>query len=499
MLAAQFATVFDSVADIYVFFLARGLALLAPSRLLGMIVPNKWHRAAYGEKVRRLLAEHEQPVTLIDFGHAPVFPDADTFPCILVVRNAPSAPDVNVQVCSVPREIISTLDLPTFVKRSARSVPTGRLRPSGWDLEGSTVGDLLDKIKQAGVPLREYVGSSPLYGIKTGYNEAFLTDQQTRDRLVAKDTKCETIIKKFLRGRDIQRWHPQWGGEWMIVLKSSENRPWPWANAGNKAEGIFRKTYPALHRHMAQCEERLLKRQDKGRYWWELRSCDYYEQLDGPKLIYQDIAFHSWFALDVEGMYCNNTCYFAPGADRYLLAVLNSSIVWWYLARSATHAKDEAFRLHGIFMEEVPIPDAPIHRERVEALARELTDLTRQRQQLNATFFEWLASKLGIERVTQKLETCWQLDVKTVEAEVRRAGAGAPTPAARRLLVDEHARQVAQLRPLLAKIRQLEIELQHLVFDLYGLTPEEVQLLRTTAPPRDPLALVEASGERARR
>jgi hypothetical protein len=53
--------------------------------------------------------------------------------------------------------------------------------------------------------------------------------------------------------------------------------------------------------------------------------------------------------------------------------------------------------------------------------------------------------------------------------------------------------QVTQLRPLLTKIRQLEIELQHLVFDLYGLTPDEVQLLRSTAPPRDPLALVEAA------
>ena len=46
-------------------------------------------------------------------------------------------------------------------------------------------------------------------------------------------------------------------------------------------------------------------------------------------------------------------------------------------------------------------------------------------------------------------------------------------------------------RRKIAKIRQLEIELQHLVFDLYGLTPDEVQLLRSTAPPRDPLALVE--------
>ena len=55
-------------------------------------------------------------------------------------------------------------------------------------------------------------------------------------------------------------------------------------------------------------------------------------------------------------------------------------------------------------------------------------------------------------------------------------------------------RQIAQLRPLLTKTRQLEIKLQHLVFDLYGLTPDEVQLLRRTAPPRDPLALVEAMG-----
>ena len=42
------------------------------------------------------------------------------------------------------------------------------------------------------------------------------------------------------------------------------------------------------------------------------------------------------------------------------------------------------------------------------------------------------------------------------------------------------------------RISQLEIEWQHLVFDLYGLTPEEVQLLRAIAPPRDPLTLVEA-------
>jgi hypothetical protein len=43
-------------------------------------------------------------------------------------------------------------------------------------------------------------------------------------------------------------------------------------------------------------------------------------------------------------------------------------------------------------------------------------------------------------------------------------------------------------------LRTSRTKLQEPIFDLYGLTPEEVQLLRTTAPPRDPLALVEAAG-----
>ena len=72
------------------------------------------------------------------------------------------------------------------------------------------------------------------------------------------------------------------------------------------------------------------------------------------------------------------------------------------------------------------------------------------------------------------------------------SGASKLTPVAQPLLADEHVRQLA-LRPVLAKIRQLEIKLQHLVFDLYGLTTDEVQLLRSTAPSRDPLALVEAA------
>ena len=75
----------------------------------------------------------------------------------------------------------------------------------------------MDKIRRAGVPLEEYAGVSPQYGIKTGYNEAFLIDTPTRDALVAADPNCAEIIKPYLRGQDIERWYAPWRGLWMIV------------------------------------------------------------------------------------------------------------------------------------------------------------------------------------------------------------------------------------------------------------------------------------------
>lgn len=235
-LRALFANVFDSVADLYVFFLARAFSVLAPDGRLGMLVPNKWQRAAYGENLRRVLAEDERTLTLVDFGHAPIFPDADTFPCILIARHAVTPGDAQVEVCSVPRETLPGIDLPAVVGRTARRIPAARLGAGPWDLEDDAVSALLAKIRRAGIPLREYVGSAPLYGIKTGLNEAFLIDQATRDRLVAEDPQCAPIIKRLLRGRDIQRWRPQWGGEWIIALTSSEDHSWPWASQGERAE-----------------------------------------------------------------------------------------------------------------------------------------------------------------------------------------------------------------------------------------------------------------------
>jgi len=466
-----------------------------------MIVPNKWFRASYGERLRRHMATRASPVEIVDFGHAPLFPDADTFPCVAVVEipRDEVVGERTVKVCTVPREEIEGLDLPRFVASRSHALPVARLRPEGWDLANVAVADLLEKIRRAGPALREYVGSAPLYGIKTGLNEAFLIDQGTRDRLVAEDPECEPIIERFLRGRDIQRWHPEWDGQWIIVLKSSENADWPWANIGRKAEVTFGETYPSVHRWLKRFEDRLRQREDQGRHWWELRSCDYYEIFHAPKLVYQDIAFHSAFALDGEGLLTNDTCFFLRKADPFVLAVLNSSVMWWYLSRVVIYGKDEAFRTKSIYMEKLPVPNPRrAGRGEIERRSAQLVELTAATQQQRREYRDDLGRALGAFKVSEKLASFWQLNSRTAETELRRCAEAKPTVASLARAIALHDKHVTAIGPVLRKVAQYEIQLQELIVSLYGLDAADVQLLRSTAPPRDPLTLAEEQLARLR-
>src|SRR5208283_5312325 len=112
---------------------------------------------------------------------------------------------------------------------------------------------------------------------------------------------------------------------------------------------------PSLHAWFKPMEDALRKRQDKGRNWWELRSCAYWAEFDKPKIVYQEIQFHPSYALDKAGQYGNNKTFFIASADPYLLAVLNSPLGWWYNWRYLPHMKDEALSPVGFLMESLPI------------------------------------------------------------------------------------------------------------------------------------------------
>jgi hypothetical protein len=233
---------------------------------------------------------------------------------------------------------------------------------------------LLRRLQTQFPTLGDQPGVDALFGIKTGFNEAFYVDTPTQERLIAADPACKPLVRKLLRGRTVRRWKPAWDGEWTIAIPSSGNRDWPWSTSQDEhtAEATFRATYPALYAHLKPFEAALRRREDQGRFWWELRACDYYDVLEQPKIVVQQILYHSVFALDTDAYWVNQKVYLLSAADLYLLAVLNSRVLWWSLYRIWPHMKDEALAVQKPGLLALPIPDAPADlRAQIEMLVRQ--------------------------------------------------------------------------------------------------------------------------------
>jgi Eco57I restriction-modification methylase len=490
-LQRNFPEVYTGTADLYVYFFARTHQLLRPGGTACIISSNKWLKAGYGENLRRFLANRAWVESVVDFGHAKqIFQDADVFPSILLVRKPDEeVPPPTAQICVIPRERLRLDDLTHQVETEGYPTPRGRLGAEPWTLEPPGVLALLEKIRRVGVPLKEFAGTGPYRGIMTGFNDAFVVDAATRDRLVSVDPNSVGLFHRYQRGQDTNRWAAEWSGLWLLALKSSGNHPWPWANARTKAETVFRATYPAIHAHMSQYRDALEKRQDQGAYWWELRACAYWEKFDQRKIMYQDITWGPCFCLDEEGTLSNNTVYFLATADRWVLATLNSPMSWWYAWRGAQHCKDEGLRFFTAFMEGFPVPQ-PTDRQRKQAdsVVQRLLDNTSETLKGRRAILDSLRMEFGVEKPSLKLQDVANLAEDALLAEVQKARRrkGSLGAAQLKALKAEHTRRVRPLQVLAAESRHLEQQVAELVNAAYGLTPEEVALMWRTAPPRMP-------------
>ena len=490
---------FHGTADLYVYFYELGMRVLKNGGRLSFIVTNKWMKAAYGEPLRRFFAEHTWVEAVVDFGHAKqIFEDADVFPSIIVARKPlEETPPLTARVCAIPREQLRISDLSTQIEAEGVEVARSRLGQEPWMLEPKAVFELLARIESSSVPLIDFAKVRPLSGIKTGFNTAFLIDTASKQRLIELDPNCESLIKRYLRGQDIDRWQANWAGLWMIAMKSSGDHPWPWADAGENAENVFRETYPSLFAHMKGFEEQLRNRQDQGHYWWELRTCAYWGLFDRPKLIYQDITWNLSFNYDDIGTLSNNTVYFLPTDDLWILCVLNSPAAWAYAWRKAQHGKDEALRYFNTFVESFPIPHPTEHqRSSIELLSRKLIESAKVQHRTNSDLLYWLKVEHEIDKPTTKLTAFLSLDSDELIAEVKkiRGKKKALSLAALKSLREEHASTVVPAQRLALEAQGFERQISDLVNEAYGLTPQEVSLMWETAPPRMPINPLGPSG-----
>jgi hypothetical protein len=493
-LAAAFAEVHEGSADAGAYFYRQALDLLRRRGRTAFVVPNRWVRSGAGEGLRRYLAEHARMETVVDFGHAPVLPDGEFSPCVVVVgrpeANGGAREGRDTRVAVVPPEAAGA-GLGAWVAGHAHAVPQARFGAGPWSLEPQAVEALLRKLRDGGIALRDFAGSAPVAGVRTGLNEAYVVDGAARERLVREHPGAEPLLRPYLRAQEAGRWAPGWAGLWIVLLESGERRRWPWTGLSDpEAERAFRGAYPSLYAHLKPHEDRLRLRQDQGQHWWELRAGPPPGLLEAPRLVYPDVAWCAAFALDRHAHVAGGGLCFVPGDSPWLLAVLNSPVLWTYAWRSAGHGRDEAVRLTGPLVETLPVPEpTPAMEDEAAGAVERLVELTGERRTLAAELLQWVRAEYGVAQPGARLEAFADLSAGDFVDEVKRRRprkADPLTPREVGMLRNAHAEYAPRLTAVHAKAAGLERRLGQLVERAWRLTPDEVELAGAAAPPRTP-------------
>jgi len=350
-LLKAYGSLYAGTADLYVFFYYRALQLMKPGGMLVFISSNKWFKAAYGARLRKAIAETTTVRSVTDFGDLPVFVSATAYPMIFIAEKNSSQSLLHY---TQPKTLEPPYpDMPALIDRDGTWLSHNVLKESEWSFSSG------QSAKLTGMPLGEYVGGKIYSGIKTGFNQAFVIDGAKRDELIRLDKRSGEIIKPFLGGKDVRRWHLDPRERWLIVTKI----------------GVPIDRYPAIFAHLSRWKDELIVRQDQGNQWWELRACAYYSAFEKPKIVYPDIAKDQRFAHFSEPLYLGNTAYVIPVQDLYLLGVLNSQSVLDIYMRMSSQVRGGYLRYIRQYVERIPIPKAtPADRNTIADLVQHCLD-----------------------------------------------------------------------------------------------------------------------------
>jgi len=329
---------YERTFDFSMFFILRSLQLTREKGYHSFIITNKWLRAKYGKKIRKFLKENVIIKKVIDFNGVRVFVGATVDTMIYVVNKEKPSED-NKIFYNNPKNLEKVEEGGYYVKQFS-------LEDDVWNFVDERIFEIKKWIEKVGTPLKDL--DVKIYrGITTGFNEAFIIDDETRKKLIEEDPKSEELIKPVLRGRDIGRYYMDWDRKWIIIVKYEFHKEL--------------SKYPAILNHLKQYEQKLKNRGQVKigqHHWLELDNNPtdkYLREFEKPKIVWQEISIGSTYFWDALGkFYLMNNAYLMTDVSKTHLLILNSRLVEYIFSTMAQFIS-VGFRHTKQYIEKIPI------------------------------------------------------------------------------------------------------------------------------------------------
>ena len=332
---------YQPFADIYCYFIEKAIDLQNEGGILSFITSNSYLRAEYGKPIREFLRSKNTLLRVLSIEDSQIFESAIVNVAIIVSRKSTN---FNNDYCIVVNSPFSGNIFEEFVKNKGFNCPQSYFNIKSWNLIEPKFVALQKKIELSGKTL-EQLGSKIRLGIATGSNEAFIIDESKKSELCRKNSINSEIIKPILRGKDISRYVYTLPKLYILLTKN---------------EIDVEKDYPDIYKYLDSFGDKFKKRGAQGRHWTNLRACSFYDDFKKEKIVWIELADSGRFALCDEEIYLLNSAYFLLPPfnmdSRFLLGILNSSTIRFYLSLIAETSGMGTSRWINNYVKEFPIP-----------------------------------------------------------------------------------------------------------------------------------------------
>lgn len=455
---------FDKRGDLYVLFVEKGFEILKPSGVISFIMPNKWLQAGYGQPLRKYFLK-KRIVQLIDFGDIQIFQGATTYPLIFIAENAAPTKEFNIAVL----KSATASDFQTNVALSFESYSTSSFDDRTWVISSKKDSNLLSKLETRYTSLDEYTNGKSLRGVLTGLTDAFVFERNQRDKILLEDPKSAELIHPVLRGRDIKPYHGPLGDMFMICTFPSLN--------------IDIEDYPGVKKYLLDFgKERLEQSGRKGsrkktnNRWFETQDAiAYHRDFKLPKIMYQKFQVKPCFIYDEQGLYCNDSMWIIPSNNKSLVGILNSKMGWWLITKYCTQIQNGC-QLIWKYFGQIPIPNL---NGELDALVNAMILNTKELNSDLNQLLDLLQSKFRIVKFSRKLENWHQLEFGDFLKELKKEKVGLSLSEEAEWLTYFNERK-KKIQDIQAHIIRTEKEINAKVYELYGLTEDEIKVVENS-------------------
>lgn len=406
---------FAKMGDIYCLFYEQGYNLLKAKGHLCFITSDKWMRAGYGEKTRAFFASKTNPKLLVDFDGVNIFDSATVVTNILLFAKEKN---IGKTMCSSTHRGDANKSITEFL--SQEQTVCSFTTKDTWTILDKLQQKINKKIKKTGKLLSEW-DINMYYGIKTGFNDAFIITTEKRAEILSKCKneqeykRTDALIRPILRGRDIHRYSYQWADLWIIAFlpaKKFNIEDYPCVKDFLLSFGLERLEQTG-NTHIIN-GVKIKSRKKTSNKWFETQdSISYWEDFDKPKIAWGNLNAQGAYVIAEKDFYINAPSPIIVPASKYLLGALNSKVADYYIRQLGVTRNGGYFEYKPMFVEKIPIPDVSNETTKeIEALVDRILSAKKSNPQSDTSALE-----AKIDRLVYDLYGLTEDEIKMVEGK----------------------------------------------------------------------------------